>query len=377
MSPIVSLSFEDFNYVFHALRSAEFRSINGSGCTVASVGCAGRWYFDWINECLNHPKTHLGVEFFNEKPESLPENAVWITNTASDLSGIGAESVDIVISGQNIEHLLPDEIDKFILEAWRVLKPGGRFVMDSPNRLVTAALKWIHPEHFVEFTPDEIREVLELSGFSADVRGVWLCRDNDGEWLPLSPRDEKDFLWRAVTAARFPDESFSWWVEARKTEHAPQVQALQSRMEEIARNALTERKQRLWLTQVGTEKATALGTVFAADKGSAGYVIYGPYLPLPAGSYRFSMRVGFEHVPAEDSVLAIVDIVSAQGTCQHYRKELTRSDAVGDANGYVTIEGELSLDNIAFGCEVRVYSTGIAAVSVIKDVDISSSGKIW
>jgi hypothetical protein len=80
---------------------------------------------------------------------------------------------------------------------------------------------WSHPEHTIEFTPDEICECLELAGFTSIViRGVWLCYDSEiGRVLPLTPADsppEWPWLRRIQSAASKPADSFVWWVEAQR-----------------------------------------------------------------------------------------------------------------------------------------------------------------
>lgn len=46
-------------------------------------------------------------------------------------SGLPSESYDIVVSVEVLEHVEEDE--KFVNEVSRVLKPGGRFIMTTPN----------------------------------------------------------------------------------------------------------------------------------------------------------------------------------------------------------------------------------------------------
>jgi predicted SAM-dependent methyltransferase len=56
-------------------------------------------------------------------------------------------------------------------EAHRILRPGGAFCLDTPNRLLTRLhTAWcgggfIHPEHKYEYEPDELREELKRAGF--------------------------------------------------------------------------------------------------------------------------------------------------------------------------------------------------------------------
>lgn len=89
----------------------------------------------------------------------------------TELTGIADNSVDLVWSGQSIEHVSPELGLRMCAEAFRVLKPGGHFCLDTPNRLITKLhTAWcgggyIHPDHKIEYTPDELRGILQRAGF--------------------------------------------------------------------------------------------------------------------------------------------------------------------------------------------------------------------
>ena len=52
-------------------------------------------------------------------------------------------------------------------------------VFDSPNRRVTEAIEWRHPEHTAELAVEEIQALLELAGFEVEeLRGVLLGYDS-------------------------------------------------------------------------------------------------------------------------------------------------------------------------------------------------------
>ena len=95
----------------------------------------------------------------------------------TNLYGIESGSVDLVWSGQSIEHVTEEQGFRMCSEALRVLKPGGRFCLDTPNRLITelhAATVgggFVHPDHKIEYTPDHLRRVLRDSGF--DIKEEW------------------------------------------------------------------------------------------------------------------------------------------------------------------------------------------------------------
>lgn len=75
-------------------------------------------------------------------------------------------SSDFVVSFETIEHVPYDDggVDNALDHIWRVLKPGGRLIMSSPNRLFTAIMHGFNmqnPYHFREFMPGEFGRLLE------------------------------------------------------------------------------------------------------------------------------------------------------------------------------------------------------------------------
>jgi SAM-dependent methyltransferase len=80
-------------------------------------------------------------------------------------------SVDFVWSGQSIEHVSPEDGERMCQAVFRVLKKGGAFCLDTPNRRLTeihlkeAGLEFIHPEHRVEYDPEELNQLLLKAGF--------------------------------------------------------------------------------------------------------------------------------------------------------------------------------------------------------------------
>jgi SAM-dependent methyltransferase len=68
-------------------------------------------------------------------------------------------SVDVVVSFETIEHVL--EPGRFLDECFRVLAPGGRLVISTPNRKVhTDKLGVRNPHHCSELTEDEFASLL-------------------------------------------------------------------------------------------------------------------------------------------------------------------------------------------------------------------------
>jgi O-antigen chain-terminating methyltransferase len=85
-----------------------------------------------------------------------------------------AASLDGVVSFHLIEHLAPATLDALVREAWRVLRPGGVLVLETPNPLsitVAASHFWRDPTHLRPLHPDAMRLLTEQAGFeSVEIR---------------------------------------------------------------------------------------------------------------------------------------------------------------------------------------------------------------
>jgi SAM-dependent methyltransferase len=83
-----------------------------------------------------------------------------------DLSDYRDDSVDLVYSGQSIEHVPPDVADTVLSEVRRVLRPGGWLGIDTPNARVTRLQQpgFIDPDHEYEYTDGEMRAKLASAG---------------------------------------------------------------------------------------------------------------------------------------------------------------------------------------------------------------------
>lgn len=84
-----------------------------------------------------------------------------------DLSDYADDSVDLVYSGQSIEHVPLEVADVVLAEVRRVLKPGGYLGLDTPNARVTRLQQadFIDPDHEHEYTDGELRDKFARAGF--------------------------------------------------------------------------------------------------------------------------------------------------------------------------------------------------------------------
>lgn len=76
-------------------------------------------------------------------------------------------SFDCVISFQVIEHIKDDK--RFIEEVKRVLRPGGRFIVSTPNKEMSLTR---NPWHIREYTLEEFRRLLSESFNDVEALGV-------------------------------------------------------------------------------------------------------------------------------------------------------------------------------------------------------------
>jgi SAM-dependent methyltransferase len=357
----------DFNEFLHELRSRELEKLSPGAHTVLHGGAAGSWYFEWFDERYPTPvERHIGVEAFSPAPDPLAPNVEWLQRTLGDLSPVEDSSVDLVFAGQVLEHLWPEDVAGFLAEAHRVLSPGGTLAVDSPNRLVTAKLGWDHPEHTVEFTVDEIRELLGLAGFDRiRIRGVWICFDPEqGRVLPfdeLGEVDGWDSSRRAEEAEGRPEDSFVWWAEAARAERKPNGEQLKRRVQEVYEIYRSHRLSRMHRTHGSVREANGRKVV-TGRRGRAGHLLFGPYVPMRPGRWVARFRVAAGPVkwrkPEPDEPLGSIDVMVGDSDPKVVaEKALTGRDLPLDG---VEREFELpfELDQTVFGAQFRVHTLG-------------------
>lgn len=96
-------------------------------------------------------------------------------HSMTDLSGFADSSVDLVYSGQSIEHVSPEEGTQVLKEVARILRPGGFLGVDTPNGLVTRLqqVELIDPDHEVEYRLEELTAIIEDAGLVVvDTKGA-------------------------------------------------------------------------------------------------------------------------------------------------------------------------------------------------------------
>jgi hypothetical protein len=110
-------------------------------------------------------RTDHGPEGATVETEGGPVDYLYQSMTT--LQPILADSVDLVYSGQSIEHVTVPDAQRVYAEVLRVLKPGGLFALDTPNARVTRLQQdeLIDPDHKHEYTHEELSRALRAAGF--------------------------------------------------------------------------------------------------------------------------------------------------------------------------------------------------------------------
>jgi ubiquinone/menaquinone biosynthesis C-methylase UbiE len=117
------------------------------------IGCGRGGFSCWLGQQLVRPKEIIAADF-SEKAVELGKTLAqrrningikWLQADMQDIP-LETSSVDTVVSFETIEHV-PDP-KKAINEVYRVLKPGGRFFLTTPNYFSSSGLYRVYMDAF-------------------------------------------------------------------------------------------------------------------------------------------------------------------------------------------------------------------------------------
>lgn len=95
-------------------------------------------------------------------------NVEFRQQTVPPLEGLADNSFDFVVTFQVIEHIVNDNY--FVKEIHRVLKPGGKLIVTTPNRIMSLSR---NPWHIREYKPHELTALLSSCFNTITKQGVY------------------------------------------------------------------------------------------------------------------------------------------------------------------------------------------------------------
>ena len=102
----------------------------------------------------------------NQAQSDYPESGLTFKVGNAEAIELDDASIDMVVSFETIEHL--NHPGKFLDEVMRILKPGGKLILSTPNRNITSPLPLFKPGnvfHEHEFKKSELISLIKKSGF--------------------------------------------------------------------------------------------------------------------------------------------------------------------------------------------------------------------
>lgn len=151
-----------YYYLFKDLRYAISKYSNGK---LIDIGCGNKPYTSMLYPYINE---HIGCDIIQSS-----DNKVDVICEATNIQ-LPSETFDTAFSTQTIEHV--GEFQLMVNEAYRLLKPGGHFIVSGP-------MYWpIHEEpfDFHRFTKYGFEQSLKKAGFE-----VVEVLPNGGKWAFL------------------------------------------------------------------------------------------------------------------------------------------------------------------------------------------------
>ncbi|MEQ9297239.1 MAG: methyltransferase domain-containing protein [Cyclobacteriaceae bacterium] len=135
--------------------------------SVLELGCGeGRG----VELLMEHADDFTGLDKIQEVIDKLSgkyPNAIFRQAVFPPFDDIADNTYDTIVSFQVIEHIQNDKL--YLQEIQRVLKPGGKAVLSTPNIKMTLSR---NPWHEREYTADELKSLAQKYFSHVDMKGI-------------------------------------------------------------------------------------------------------------------------------------------------------------------------------------------------------------
>jgi len=147
----------------------------------------GAGYCHFINNIVSRQKLALDLNGENLRLYAAPEVRC-IESSGADLTAIASNSVNSVFASNVYEHFPSrEDVARSLDEVYRVLRPGGRFVILQPNFSHCVKQYFDFFDHRLIFTHVGMAEGLAISGFQMDKIVSQFLPYTSKSWLPTVP----------------------------------------------------------------------------------------------------------------------------------------------------------------------------------------------
>lgn len=168
-----------------------------AGKRVLDIACGEGYGTSFLAE---HASEVVGVDISSEviahaSQAYFKANLHFYSGPADAIPIEGAALFDVVVSFETIEHLPADAHERFVAEVRRLLKPGGLFLVSTPNKHVYSDkpqyvnpfhLKEYYPREFIDFLGQSFRHVAIFGQRIYPVSYVWPVDGLNGAALSFS-----------------------------------------------------------------------------------------------------------------------------------------------------------------------------------------------
>lgn len=150
--------------VWKILCSSYFQRIIPENSVVLDLGCG---YGEFINNIKAGEKHGLDVNA--DSLSYLNRDVSFINVIATNMGCIEDGKFDCVFTSNFLEHLRSKkQCDLVLMHVFRVLKPGGRFIIMGPNIKYAFADYWDYYDHYLPLSHLSISEALAVAGFDLE-----------------------------------------------------------------------------------------------------------------------------------------------------------------------------------------------------------------
>jgi len=152
---------ESKDRVWQVLCEDFFQRRVSTDATVLELACG---YGEFIRHITAAKK--IAVDLNPDSANCLPASVEFHLGGATDLAMLDDASVDVCFSSNFFEHLPSKEImDQVLLEARRVLRPGGTYIAMQPNLRYEPGRYWDYYDHVLPLTHLSCQEAFGKAGF--------------------------------------------------------------------------------------------------------------------------------------------------------------------------------------------------------------------